>query len=511
MKKQNLSVGTMKLSKVVLVVLIATALGYFSYEVMFVFPHFQTFEAVLLNSLLISTEMFCAAFGIYIYYSIFNMRSWNSFEYKGLTEHPFVTIQVPIFNEPFNVIKQTLLSCMDQNYPKDRYEIIVVDDSTDVVSMKKTSRFCERNNIKIVHRDNRKGFKAGALNNALNYSRGEIIAVIDADDMPMPTFLSHSVEAMLSDPKIAFVQSRNQERNEKFNAVTKISGVNRNTFFGVLMKSRDAQGTSSFCGSGGIVKRSVLKKLGGWPEETVTEDLDFTTKVYANNYIARYINPAECTGLHPQTFTGLFNQSHRWAHGTLNILKIRTGTIAKVPGFFRRMDLTMSCMFYLIGPVMLAMAFLLSGSLILGIPVFHAYEPIPFLFFGASMILSSFFILLYMQVVEKRKDAKQIIVYMLTTYSMVISFTRAAFSVFFGRKKEFTRTDKYSKKVSARFAVARKFWAEISVGTFFVVVGAFFMMVCVAFKNYPMMSPTFMVLFAGASMLTAPVLAAKYG
>src|SRR3989344_731805 len=121
----------MRKSSMILAVILFLAAIYFGYQIVYIFPLISTTQGLILNSVLIVSEILCALFSIYLYHSVFCAMEWKHFNYKSLKEHPFVTIQVPTYNESVDVWKVTLEACMNQDYPKNKYEIIVADDSSD--------------------------------------------------------------------------------------------------------------------------------------------------------------------------------------------------------------------------------------------------------------------------------------------------------------------------------------------------------------------------------------------
>jgi len=495
-----------RLSTVVLFVMLALAAAYFSYEIVFVLPRVAGIEALILNSVLMTAEILSAIFGLYIYYSLFCTFEWSRTRYDGLTKFPFVTVQVPTYNEPFSVAEKTLRGCMSQDYPQSRREIIVADDSTDAVKMRQLETFCKKNGIKFIHRDNRRAFKAGALNESNRYARGELFAILDADDTPEPTFLSHSVEALLEDDKIAFVQARNSERNFGENAVTKLSGMIRGILFSSIMKSKDNRDLAVFCGSGGVVRRSVLEKLGGWPEETLTEDTDFTTKAFSHKFVSAYINPVECRGLLPTSYSGFQRQSFRWAKGTTQTLFLRWRMILKIPSIWRKIEHFLSCMSYFIGPMLLAFNVILITHLLTGIQLFHMYDPMFLWVFGIFLALSSFFASLHTQLNEGRRfSLGQILIYVLASHSLSVNFTKAILSAALKRKSEFYRTPRMKTAVRNRFSALRKFWIETLLGAVSLVAAA------ITITNPAYMVQALWTIFFGIGFLMAPIFALRYG
>ncbi len=494
----------MKRSTAILIGMVAAAFAYFSYEILFIFPTLGSYTVITFNYMLIFAEMLCALFSIYLYHSIFCTVEWKHASYEGLKKHPFVSLHIPVFNEPFGMVKKTLTAAMNQDYPKKKYEIIIADDSTDTRAAKRLREFCRANKIKYFHRNNRRGFKAGALNDIEPYSRGEVMALLDADDKPEPTFLSHAVETLFSSNKVAFVQTRNAERNEWFNSVTEIGRMIRDLFFGAIQKSKDMRKLCIFCGSGGVIKRNLLKKYGGWPEETVTEDIDLSTKLYGGGYVSKYINPVECRGLLSPTFTGLSGQTFRWAHGTTRTLKLRWKNILKIPGFFRKLEHFLSCMTYLLGPAIVTIDILMVAHLIFHIPIFHMYEPSMLWIFGLGLTMSAFLCLLFVQFIDKRIHMKRIFMYIFAMYGMSVNFTIATFSALLGRKFAFFRTPRSNKNKNLK-RIAKRYWIETLIGSVSIYAG----LISLSDPSYVMQA--FWVMFFGIGFLSAPVLAFRYG
>ncbi|MBI2172814.1 MAG: glycosyltransferase [Candidatus Aenigmarchaeota archaeon] len=491
-------------SSIILGIMIALISYYFAYEIIYVFPKVTSAAGMTLNIILVSAEILTAVFSIYLYHSVFCSMEWRHANYKGLKKFPFVTIQIPVFNEPAGTIRDTIKACKSQDYPKDRYEIIVADDSTDMKKMRMVESLCRNEGVKFFHRNHRRGYKAGALNDILQHSKGSMLALLDADDMPEKTFLPHSVEVLSSSGKIAYVQSRNAERNDEKNAVTGIGRMIRDLFFGSIMKSKDMRNLSIFCGSSGVIKRDVVEEMGGWPEQTVTEDIDISTKIFAKGYTSRFINPVECRGLLPLSFSSLTGQTYRWAHGTTKTLMIRWKSIMKIPGFWRKSEHFLSCATYVLGPAILIIDLIMVAHLIFKIPIFHMYEPVGVWVFGVALTLSSFFTLLYVQFLDEKINMKRIFAYIFAMYGLSVNFTLAAFSAITGRKFEFFRTPKTVQKKDYR-KIAKRFWIETLVAAVSIYAGATNLM------NPIYNAQAVWVIFFGIGFLSAPLLAVKYG
>ncbi|MDI6721532.1 MAG: glycosyltransferase family 2 protein, partial [Candidatus Aenigmarchaeota archaeon] len=368
----------------------------------------------------------------------------------------------------------------------------------------KIQELCKNEGLKFFHRNHRRGFKAGALNDVLPYTKGEFIAILDADDRPEKSFLAHSVEVLVSNSKVAFVQTRNAERNDEKNLVTGIGRMIRDLFFGSIMKSKDMRKLSIFCGSGGVIRKGILEDMGNWPEETLTEDIDLSTKIFSRGYESKFINPIECRGLLPSSFSSLTGQTYRWAHGTTKTLMLRWKNILEIPGFWRKSEHLLSCATYVIGPSILLIDLIMVMHLVFKIPIFHMYEPISIWIFGVSLTLSSFFALLYVQFLDEKISMKRIFAYIFAMYGLSVNFTIATISAVTGRKFSFFRTPKTAQKKSYK-KIAKRYWVETLIGGLSIYAGA----VNILDPTYNVQATW--VIFFGIGFLTAPILALKYG
>ena len=238
-------------------------------------------------------------------------RKWGEVSEKDL---PFVTIQIPVYNDP--MVGNCVKDCLNFDYPKDKFEVIVADDSNDPETLKVIQGLRKFERVKVLHRDNRNGFKAGALNNALKHSKGEVILIFDADYRLERDFLKRVIQPFHYDENIAFVQSRWGYSNPSENAVTRIASMSYRSFHNCCLPVQVRMGSAIFCGSGGAVRRRVLEEVGGWNEDSITEDLDLSIKVLKEGYRQEYLSDLVATGDVPHTLKGFVKQQQRWAYGT---------------------------------------------------------------------------------------------------------------------------------------------------------------------------------------------------
>jgi cellulose synthase/poly-beta-1,6-N-acetylglucosamine synthase-like glycosyltransferase len=231
---------------------------------------------------------------------------------------PFVTIQLPIYNELYVVIR-LLEAITKMKYPIDKLEIQVLDDSTDETSELIKYKVLELTklgfNITQIQRENRKGFKAGALAEGLSIAKGEFIAIFDADFIPNPDFLIETLPYFQS-PEIGMVQTPWLHINEDYSFLTKLQAFGLDAHFTIDQIGRNHGGYfSNFNGTGGIWRKTCIEAAGGWSADSLTEDLDLSYRAQLAGWSFKYLinigNPAEL----PAEINAIKAQQFRWAKG----------------------------------------------------------------------------------------------------------------------------------------------------------------------------------------------------
>ena len=306
---------------------------------------------------------------------------------KSLKECPFVSIQIPTYNDI--VALRCAKKCLKMKYPKDKYEIIIGDDCTDKTISKSIEKFAKRypDMVKVTKRSNRKGFKAGNLNNMLKYSKGEIIVVFDSDFVPSLNFLKKTVP-YFKDPKVACVQTRMGYLNPKQNIITKYASVLLMIYHNFIIPLYNLTGLSFFSGSGAAIRKKVLKKVGYWDEDNITEDCEFSIRLFEHGYKNIYLHDEVSYGEVPFTIKAFIKQQMRWACGTVatffSHLKSLMGD--KKLGIHHKMLFLLTLLGYIICPILFA--FTSSGI------VRSILEPSrPIILFDIFTMVSSFLIL----------------------------------------------------------------------------------------------------------------------
>lgn len=233
---------------------------------------------------------------------------------------PFVTIQLPIYNEG-RVVERLLEAVVGLDYPRDRLEIQVLDDSTDetaqLVKRLVASYQAMGHPIELLRRPNRNGYKAGALAYGLRRARGEFIAIFDADFIPPPDFLKRMIPVLLADPTIGAAQARWSHLNAESSWITRAQALMLDAHFMVDQVARSAVGLPvNFNGSAGVWRRAALEAAGGWEPDTLTEDLDVSYRAQLAGWRLVFVPDVAVPGEIPPTLQAFKRQQFRWAKGT---------------------------------------------------------------------------------------------------------------------------------------------------------------------------------------------------
>jgi cellulose synthase/poly-beta-1,6-N-acetylglucosamine synthase-like glycosyltransferase len=279
------------------------------------------FVPVLLCYVAILTVLF--VYGLnFIYLTVVALRTGARHPQAGVpAEWPTVTIQLPIYNEMYvagRLIDQVAL----MDYPRDRLEIQVLDDSTDETASIVATHVARwrEGGLDIVHvrRADRVGYKAGALRHGAAISTSEFLAIFDADFLPQPDFLRRAIPTLLADPTLAFAQTRWGHVNRGYSLLTRLQALAIDGHFGIEQTGRWASGNwFNFNGTAGVWRRAALEAAGGWHDDTLTEDLDLSYRAFLAGWHAGYLSDVESPAELPVSMAAFRRQQHRWARGSL--------------------------------------------------------------------------------------------------------------------------------------------------------------------------------------------------
>src|ERR1700730_10606485 len=368
------------------------------------------------------------------------------------TELPRVTIQLPIYNERF-VVERLLEGTSKIDYPRHLLQIQVLDDSTDETHPF-TARLVKEYReagfpIEYIHRDNRHGYKAGALENGLQTATGEIVAIFDADFVPPRDFLQRTVH-YFTNPKVGMVQTRWGYLNRHQNVLTEVQAMLLDGHFVLEHIARAGVGLFfNFNGTAGALRREMIDDAGGWQHDTLTEDSDLSYRAQLKGWKFVYVPSIECLSELPVETYGFQVQQSRWAKGLTQvaikllptILKSDAPRKVKIEAFFH---LTPNISY----PLMIAMS-----ALMLPVMIVRFYMGwLEMIVIDTPLIAASFWSISAFYVIGHRalfpKTWKRAFLFlpalMAAGVALTIINTRAVIEALVGYKTPFARTPKYA-------------------------------------------------------------------
>jgi len=259
--------------------------------------------------------------GFVMIYYYMKHRDKQTDDPGDLSSTPAVTIQLPVFNE-YYVVERLIRATCAMDYPLDKLEIQVLDDSTDgtidliagIVAEYRTAGY----NIRHCRRDNRTGFKAGALKQGLITATGEYIAIFDADFIPKSDFLRKTLPYFLRDGKCGLVQTRWEHLNSEYSFLTRVQAMALDGHFVIEQNVRNKAGFFiNFNGTGGIWRKACILDAGNWEADTLTEDLDLSYRAQLRGWKFKFLNDVTSPAELPSEINALKSQQFRWTKGAI--------------------------------------------------------------------------------------------------------------------------------------------------------------------------------------------------
>ena len=413
----------------------------------------MTFSETIIVAAYFFVLIILAVYGWHRYYLVYLYMRHRDRQPKAgppLSPLPVVTIQLPLYNELY-VTDRLIDAVARMEYPRDLLEIQVLDDSTDetrsVAEMAVRRWAAEGLDIKYLHRSNRSGFKAGALDEGLKVARGEFVAIFDADFIPTPDFLTRLMPHF-ADPKVAMVQARWGHINQDYSLLTKIQSVLLDGHFVLEHGARNRGGRFfNFNGTAGLWRSAAIGDAGGWQHDTLTEDLDLSYRAQLRGwrfvFVPDVVVPAEV----PVEMNGFKSQQHRWAKGSIQtcrkllpqILRADVPLGVKAEAFFH---LTANFNY----PLMCVLSVLMFPSMVIRYNM-GWYEmlfiDVP-LFFAATFSVCNFYMVCQREIHDDwRVRLKYLPLLMSIGIGLSINNTKAVIEAMFNKQSEFARTPKY--------------------------------------------------------------------
>ncbi len=387
---------------------------------------------------------------------------------------PFVTVQLPMFNESA-VAQRVIESACAIDYPSDRFEVQVLDDSTDdcteICAATCKAMQAAGHNVTFIHRENRQGFKAGALAEATELAQGDLLAVFDADFVP-PTTILRDIVPYFHDAKVGMVQTRWSHLNREESPLTRSQAIFLDGHFVIEHTARNRSGKwFNFNGTAGMWRRECIQDAGGWQHDTLTEDVDLSYRAQMKGWEFIYDPSIECPAELPPCISAFNNQQHRWSKGSIQTaIKLLPSILRSDASFGTKIE----AWFHLTSPVVYLFVFALS---LLIFPAFfvHLSPAEKGSFAGLFMGLTLFGLATCsagtFYVASQRAQGRgflrtivQLPMLMAIGIGISLNNSRAVLEAFLNIKSPFVRTPKYAGQAKGQIDPAGKgrfMWSRI--------------------------------------------------
>ncbi len=383
-------------------------------------------------------------------------KECDTFDFSNSDEIPLVTIQLPVFNEMY-VMERLLENIALIDYPKDKLEIQVLDDSTDetvnttrlqIEKLKNTGL-----DIKHITRTDRSGFKAGALKEGLKTAKGEFIAIFDADFLPQKNWLKRTV-LYFKDPQIGVVQTRWGHINRNYSILTKIQAFALDAHFTLEQVGRNSKGHFiNFNGTAGVWRKECIFDAGNWEGDTLTEDLDLSYRAQLKNWKFKYLEDVETPAELPVVISAARSQQFRWNKGGAENFRKMCSRVIKSKNISAKTKV--HGLLHLLNSTMFLNVFIVA---VLSIPMLYIkneYEHLRFYFYFMSFFVMStiiFFVCYWFMYKEIYGSGfKKFFGYIgmfFTFFSIAMGFSLhnsiAVLEGHAGKRSEFVRTPKFN-------------------------------------------------------------------
>ena len=397
-------------------------------------------------------------------------------------EWPRVTIQLPVYNERY-VVERLLDAAAAVDYPADRLEIQLLDDSTDettsIAAVKVSALRAAGVDVAHVRRASRTGFKAAALQNGLESAKGELLAIFDADFVPPPNFLRDTVPHF-SDPGVGMVQARWTHLNQEYSALAQAQAISLDGHFVVEHAARMTGGCFfNFNGTAGILRKSCVEDAGGWQSDTLTEDLDLSYRAQLKGWRFVFAPAVGCPSELPVEMNAFKAQQHRWVKGSIQVAR------KVLPAVWRSSlpaRVKWEATFHLTSNAAYVALLLLSAIVYPVVLVRYASKSLLFTIVDAALFLTATVsVTLYLATAQRavRPDWRRMLAYfpfaMSLGIGLAVNNTRAVLGALFGGRGVFHRTPKFSIERRGdgwrgkRYRAPGSLWAlvELALGLYF--------------------------------------------
>ncbi|MGH9860104.1 MAG: cellulose synthase family protein, partial [Candidatus Acidiferrales bacterium] len=407
-----------------------------------------------------------AAYGMHRYQLVYYYLKYGHRAPKPAAlpaEWPAVTIQLPIFNERY-VIERLIDAVAQFDYPRERMQVQVLDDSTDqtrevaraVVERYQALGFP----ISHHHRENRDGYKAGALREGMKSASGEFIAIFDADFQPPPDFLKRAIPYLTADPRAGMVQTRWSYVNRDYSALTQVESILLDGHFVIEHGGRSRRGAFfNFNGTAGIWRRRAIEDAGGWEHDTLTEDTDLSYRAQLKGWRFIYASEIECPSELPVEMNAFKAQQARWAKGLIQVAK---KILPRLLRSDQPLHVKVEGVFHLTANISYPLMILLS-TLLLPAMIVRFYQgwfqmlviDLP-LFLASTFSISTFYLTAQRELYPRTwpRTFLYLPFVMACGIGLAVRNSVAVMEALFGKQSEFVRTPKYAVGQSRSFATS---------------------------------------------------------
>ncbi|MFT5858460.1 MAG: cellulose synthase/poly-beta-1,6-N-acetylglucosamine synthase-like glycosyltransferase [Flavobacteriaceae bacterium] len=376
---------------------------------------------------------------------------------------PKVTVQLPMFNELY-VADRIIETIAAFDYPRDKFQIQVLDDSTDetteLIAKKVAEVAATGINIQHIHRTDRTGYKAGALDDAMDQVEGEFIAIFDADFIPNPDWLQRTMPHFIDDT-IGVVQTRWGHINKNYSILTELQAFGLNGHFAIEQGGRNASGHFiNFNGTGGVWRKTCIEEAGGWEHDTLTEDLDLSYRAQLKGWKFRFLEHVIAPAELPITMSALKSQQHRWMKGGAECFIKMWKRISFTKGV--RIGDRLHGLSHLFNSSVFIFILLLC---LLTLPILHIKDSFAdlnnMLQYGAVFLVSTLFLSFYYWHSYQDKEGNivaaffkflfRFVMFLIVSMGLALNNSVAVIEGYLGIKSSFVRTPKFNVNKKSEF------------------------------------------------------------
>jgi len=410
---------------------------------------FEFILALYAVVIIILTIYACHAWVMFFYYV--RSRGKKGLKAEKPERFPLVCVQLPMYNEKY-VVERLLRQVTQLDWPRDRLEIQVLDDSTD-----ETTQICRRLvsyyraqgfKIRLMHRTDRKGYKGGALTDGLRKTRASLVAVFDADFLPPRDFLRKTVP-YFKDRRVAVVQSRWEHINHDYSLLTRVQAILLDQHFTIEQQMRNRFGHfMTFNGTAGVWRKRAIEDAGGWDGNCLAEDVDLSFRAQLRGWKFIYLNDLRSPSELPIDVAGFKSQQFRWAKGTIQAgKKLLPAIFSSKLSFLSKFEAVMHVTAHLVYPLLFLLALLTFPLLLVrqsGIDYRSYFVFMSVFSIGALPYFMLYFFAQRDSYPDWKSRLKAVPFVVSAVMALSVNNSIAVLEGFIGKASEFVRTPKYN-------------------------------------------------------------------